>query len=71
MDNFIDKRWKDIAKSHTAFCILGGPSSNQVKNINEVIKNNFTITVNHNIKRFPNSSLYITADNFIAIEYFD
>tara|TARA_R110001592_G_scaffold161118_2_gene393612 strand:- start:1473 stop:2357 length:885 start_codon:yes stop_codon:yes gene_type:complete len=71
MNNFINEKWKDIAKSHTAFCILGGPSSNQVKNINKIIENNFTITVNHNIKRFPHSSLYITADNFIAREYFE
>jgi len=71
MNNFINKKWKNVAKSHTAFCILGGPSSNQVKNIDKIIENNFTITVNHNIKRFPNSSLYITADNFIAREYFE
>jgi hypothetical protein len=71
MGNYIDSSWKNIAKGHTAFCILGGPSTNQVKDIQSVIENNFTITVNHNIKTYPNCDMYITADNSIAREYFE
>ena len=63
MDYFINEKWKGIAKGNTAFCILGGPSSNQVKDLDKVINNNFTVTVNHNIKRFPNADLYITGDS--------
>ena len=71
MNYFIDNKWKNIGKGHTAFCILGGPSSTKVKNLEEIISNNFTITVNHNIKNHPNVDMYITADNFIAREYFE
>ena len=71
MEYFINDKWKGIGSGHTAFCILGGPSSTKVKNLEEIIKNNFTITVNHNIKKHPNVDLYITADNFIAREYFE
>ena len=71
MEFCVNKNWKNIAKGHTAFCIFGGPSSNQVKDINKIIENNFTVTVNHNIKRFPNASMFITADNPIAREYFE
>ena len=35
MNYFIDDKWKNIGKGHTAFCILGGPSSNKVKNLEE------------------------------------
>ena len=71
MNYFIDDKWKNIGKGHTAFCILGGPSSTKVKNLENIISNNFTVTVNHNIKKHPNVDLYITADNFIAREYFE
>jgi len=72
MNNFyINNNWKDIAKGHTAFCILGGPSTNQIKDIQSIINNNFTITVNHNIKTYPNCDMYITADNSISREYFE
>jgi hypothetical protein len=71
MGNYINSSWKNIAKGHTAFCILGGPSISQVNDIQSVIKNNFTITVNHNIKTYPNCDMYITADNSIAREYFE
>lgn len=71
MEFCVNKNWKNIAKGHTAFCIFGGPSSNQVKDINKIIENNFTVTVNHNIKRFPNASMFVTADNPIAREYFE
>ena len=71
MNYFIDDRWKGIGKGNVAFCILGGPSSNQVKNLDKIISNNFTVTVNHNIKKHNNVNLYITADNFIAREYFE
>jgi hypothetical protein len=69
--SYIDSSWKNIAKGHTAFCILGGPSVNQVENLQDIIQNNFTITVNHNIKTYPNCDMYITADNSIAREYFE
>jgi hypothetical protein len=69
--SYINDNWKGIAKGHTAFCILGGPSTNQIKDIQSVIDNNFTITVNHNIKTYPNCDMYITADNSIAREYFE
>tara|TARA_R110000796_G_scaffold146087_1_gene262774 strand:- start:1326 stop:2198 length:873 start_codon:yes stop_codon:yes gene_type:complete len=68
---YINNNWKDIAKGHTAFCILGGPSVSQVKDLQTLIKNNFTVTVNHNIKFYPNCDLYLTADNSIAREYFE
>ena len=51
---WINKNWKNIAKGHTAFCILGGPSSQELDNINDIIKNNFTVTVNRSIEVFPN-----------------
>ena len=69
--SYINDKWKGIAKGHTAFCIFGGPSVRQTKNIQDIIKNNFTITVNHNIKDYLNCDLYITADNSIAREYFE
>lgn len=69
--SYINDNWKGIAKGHTAFCILGGPSTNQVKDIQDIISNNFTITVNHNIKTYPNCDMYITADNSIARKYFE
>ena len=71
MNYYINNTWKDIAKGNTAFCIFGGPSAKQVNNIQEIIKNNFTITVNHNIKDYLNCDLYITADNGLAREYFE
>jgi len=71
MKRYIDSSWKGIAKGHTAFCILGGPSVKQVTDIQNIIQNNFTITVNHNIKLFPNADLYLTADNSIAREYLE
>jgi len=67
----IDKRWKQIAKGHTAFCILGGPSSKEIDNIDDIIANNFTITVNRSIEVFPNADMFITSDNNIAREYFE
>ena len=39
MNYYINNNWKNIAKGHTAFCILGGPSANQVKNIQNIINN--------------------------------
>jgi hypothetical protein len=70
-NNYIDFSWKGIAKGHTAFCILGGPSTKQVENLQDIIDNNFTVTVNHNIKTYPNCDMYVTADNSIAREYFE
>lgn len=69
--SYINEKWKNIAQGHTAFCILGGPSIKQVNELQEIIKNNFTVTVNHNIKQHTNSDLYITGDNIIAREYFE
>lgn len=69
--SYINYKWKGIAKENTAFCILGGPSVNQIKNIDEIIKNNFTVAVNHNIKLYPNSDMFITGDSMIAREYFE
>ena len=37
----LNKKWKNIASNHTAFCILGGPSSKQIDNLNEIINSNF------------------------------
>jgi hypothetical protein len=71
MNNYINLSWKNIAKGHTAFCILGGPSVSQIEDIQNIIQNNFTITVNHNIQFYPNADMYITADNSIAREYFE
>lgn len=70
-DFYINNKWKDIAKNHTAFCILGGPSSQELDNIQDIIKNNFTVTVNRSIEIFPNADMYITSDNGIAREYFE
>lgn len=69
--SYINQNWKNIARGHTAFCIFGGPSVKQTKNLETLIFNNFTVTVNHNIKLYPNSDLYITGDNIIAREYFE
>ena len=71
MSNYIGTDWKDIAKGHTAFCILGGPSVKEVQDLDNIVKNNFTITVNHNIKLYPNVDLFLTADNSIAREYLE
>ena len=35
---WINKNWKNIAKDHTAFCILGGPSFQELDNINDKIE---------------------------------
>lgn len=67
----INKKWKNIAEGHTAFCILGGPSSKEIPNINNIIANNFTVTVNRSIEVFPNVDMFITSDNNIAREYFE
>ena len=73
MDNkyLLNPSFKDIAKDHTAFCIFGGPSSNETQNIDNIIKNNFTVTVNHSIAKYPNVDLFLTADNLISREYFE
>lgn len=70
-DYIISSKFKNIAKGNIAFCILGGPSTSQVKNLPEIIKNNFTVTVNHSITKYPNSDLYLTSDNITAREYFE
>ena len=57
MGNYIDSSWKNIAEGHTAFCILGGPSVTQVKDIQDIIQNNFTITLNHNIDLKTNGNI--------------
>lgn len=71
MTHIINESWQNIAKGHTAFCILGGPSALQVKDIQNIIKNNFTVVANHNIKDYWNADMYITADNCIAREFFE
>ena len=45
---FVGKNWENIAEGNTAFIIAGGPSSKNIedKKLKELIKNNFTITVN-------------------------
>ena len=58
MGYFINENWKNIANNHTAFCILGGPSSNQVKDIENIesfgekvgqynIQNEILVTINN------------------------
>lgn len=69
--SYVNSKWKGIAKGHTAFCILGGPSVKLVKDLGTIISNNFTVTVNHNIKLYPNVDLYVTGDNSIAREYLE
>jgi len=71
MSNYIDNKWKNLAQGYTAFCIFGGPSTKHVKDLQNIIQNNFTITVNHNIKDYSNCDLYVTADNGLAREYFE
>ena len=71
IDFYINKKWKEIAKGHTAFCILGGPSSKELDNINNIIENNFTITVNRSIEVFPKVDMFISSDNNITREYFE
>tara|TARA_B100000963_G_scaffold359506_1_gene387035 strand:+ start:11616 stop:12527 length:912 start_codon:yes stop_codon:yes gene_type:complete len=71
MDNILNSEFKNIAKNHVAFCILGGPSSKELDNIQDIIKNNFTITVNRSIELYPNADMFITSDNNIAREYFE
>tara|TARA_Y100000592_G_scaffold49315_1_gene78060 strand:- start:443 stop:1324 length:882 start_codon:yes stop_codon:yes gene_type:complete len=68
---YLNDKWFNIAKGHTAFCVFGGPSVKKVNNIKNIIDNNFTVTMNNNIKLFPYSDLYITGDNPIAREYFE
>lgn len=69
--SYVNSKWKDVAKGHTAFCILGGPSVKLVEDLDKIIKNNFTVTVNHNIKLYPNADLYVTGDSPIAREYLE
>ena len=68
---FIDERFKGIADGKTAFCIFGGPSAKSIDNIEELIQNNFTITVNNNIVDYPNVDMYFTADNLLTRTYFE
>lgn len=70
-DCYINSQWKDVANGNTAFCILGGPFVKNVNNIQNIIENNFTVTVNRNIEAYPNCDLYLTADNGLAREYFE
>jgi hypothetical protein len=72
MDNyFVDDRFSDIAKGKTAFCIFGGPSAKNVDNMDYLIENNFTVTVNKNIVSYPNVDMYVTADNMLTRLYFE
>ena len=70
---FIGENWKDIAKGNTAFIIAGGPSVKNIEDnkLKELIKNNFTITVNYNIEFYDDISMYITSDNRIARQFFE
>ncbi len=68
---FLDNRFKDIANGETAFCIFGGPSAKSIDNIEELIQNNFTVTVNNNIIDYPNVDMYFTADNLLTRTYFE
>lgn len=72
MNNFfVDERFRGIAEGKSAFCIFGGPSAKRVKNLDWLIENNFSVTVNNNIIDYPNVDMYITADNVIARTYFE
>ena len=71
IDFYINKKWKEIAKGHTAFCILGGPSSKELDNINDIIENNFTVTINRSIEVFPKVDMFVSSDNNITREYFE
>lgn len=72
LDNyFFDDRFSNIAKGKTAFCIFGGPSVKNVDNIDYLIENNFTVTVNKNIVSYPNVDMYVTADNMLTRLYFE
>lgn len=72
LDNyFFDDRFSDIANGKTAFCIFGGPSIKNIPNIDYLIENNFTVTVNKNISTYPNVDMYVTADNMITRMYFE
>ena len=46
-------------------------NSKEIDNIDDIIANNFTITVNRSIEVFPNADMFITSDNNIAREYFE
>lgn len=67
----IDERFKGIGDGKSAFCIFGGPSAKEVDNLDWLIDNNFSVTVNNNIVDYPNVDMYVTADNVIARTYFE
>lgn len=72
LDNhFVNYRFSDIAKGKTAFCIFGGPSAHTISNIDDMIANNFTVTVNKNISTYSDVDMYVTADNMLTRLYFE
>jgi hypothetical protein len=66
----LDDRFKNIADGVTAFCIFGGPSVENVVEIDNLIKNNFTVVVNNGIK-FHKPDMFVSADNVIVREFFE
>ncbi len=70
MNYNFDSRFKNIADGMTAFCVFGGPSVQQVVDLEKIIDNNFTIAVNYGIK-FYKPDLYVSGDNQIVREFFE
>ena len=72
-DFLVNEEWRNIATGMTAFCIFGGPSTKTIANekLQDIILNNFSVTVNNNIKFYKDISMYLTSDNKPSRKYFE
>lgn len=68
----INENFKNIADGATAFCVFGGPSARNYdkSELKKLLKNNFSICVNKGIEYYPESAMWLTADNKFR-QYFE
>jgi len=68
----VDKNFKNIADGATAFCVFGGPSARNYdkSELKKLLRNNFSICVNKGIEYYPESAMWLTADNKFR-QYFE
>lgn len=68
----INENFKNIADGATAFCVFGGPSATNYNKseLKKLLKNNFSICVNKGIEYYPESAMWLTADNKFR-QYFE
>lgn len=68
----INENFKNIADGATAFCVFGGPSATNYNKseLKKLLRNNFSICVNKGIEYYPESAMWLTADNKFR-QYFE